>query len=828
MWDWLIYLLGIDVPEDTHLGSVDLASRVPFPLHYVLWGLAVVAAVTFALVFLLYSRERGRLGLFSRLVLSGLRTAVLVLIVFLLLRPALVAEFQGERSRAVALLLDSSQSMKQQDKRTAVADKLRVAIAHGLLPADTAVSADGTLADVPADTPQDPSRIDLVKTVLADGKRDLLGKLQKQAPIRPFYFGARLRAAFEDARSGDKEGGSPDRLLASYQAEEGKTALADAVSELLRRKDGDPPAAVVVVTDGQDNASKLTLEEAARECARLKVPLHVWGVGSSEGGLLQIRDVAVPETIFYDDIIAVPVRWRARGLKKGQTVQFKLTLGGKDMDFSLRGQDRDKRELTLKPGEDLRAVLEFSPRKEGVEGADLQDLVVSINLKENASFKDEAKRQVKLSDSKVRVLYVENSPRWEYKFIQAALLRDRRVEARFLLTKADPRVLKAGPPFLPEFPSREELLKYDLVILGDVAASYMGTEHLEWLREFVRDFKGGLVMIAGRRYAPASYDNTPLAEVLPVEFLPAKFAGLAEDRPPAFIPALTTAGESADMLSLAETPAESVKTWAKLPGLYWYYPVTKLRPAATALLVHPTVKMGEQPMPILANQYYGRGQVLFQGTDETWRWRYNAEDKHFARYWGQVIYQMALPHLLANSSKRMQMALERSEAVLDRPGSVFARLLDKDFRPLKDKEVAAVLTYVDAKPGQEHERKIMLQKVAGRDGEYRVLLPHDAPGRYELRVPGIDDTFQYRVEVPPRHELEEAGLAEDALREAARVSGGRFYREEDLGQLPDAVVPQKSPFTLRQEVLLWNPLVFVLFVGLISVEWVVRKFSNLS
>jgi hypothetical protein len=715
-------------------------------------------------------------------------------------------------------LLDSSQSMKQKDKRTSVADRARVAIAMGLLPADAAVTSDATLADVPAETPTDPARIDLVKKVLADGKRNLLARLREKGPVRPYFFGARLRAAFEESGTGDKEGGSPDRLLAAYKAEEARTALADSLSQLMGRKDGDPPAAVVLVTDGQDNASKLTLEEAARECARLKVPLHIWGVGSSEGGLLQIRDVAVPETIFYDDIIAVPVRWRARGLKKG-TVRLRLSLGGKVVA---------ERELPLRPGEDLREVLTFTPQKDGQEHEGKEDLVASVSLKENETFKDAVTRPVKLSDSKVRVLYVERAPRWEYKFLQAALLRDRRVEAHFLLTGADPRVLKAGPPFLPGFPSREQLLTYDLVILGDVAPGYLGTEHMEWLREFVRDFKGGLVMIAGRRHAPAGYDGTPLAEVLPVEFVPVRFLPAVADRPQPFVPVLTTAGASADMLSLADTPEDSVKVWEKLPGLYWHYPVTKLRPAATALLVHPRAKMGEKPMPILATQYYGRGQVLFLGTDETWRWRYNAEDKYFARFWGQVIYQLALPHLLANSSRRMQMALERSEALLDRPGSVFARLLDRDFRPLKDKEVPAVLTYLDAKPGQERERKITLHQLAGRPGEYRLLLPHDKPGRYELRVPGIEDVFAYRVQVPPRHELEEAGLAEDALREAARLSRGRFYREEDLARLPDEVREQKSPFTLRQEVLLWNPLAFVLFVLLISGEWLLRKFSNLS
>jgi hypothetical protein len=350
---------------------------------------------------------------------------------------------------------------------------------------------------------------------------------------------------------------------------------------------------------------------------------------------------------------------------------------------------------------------------------------------------------------------------------------------------------------------------------------------MESIAAFVRE-GGGLVQVAGPQHAPASYDGKPLAEVLPVEFLPVKFKAVGDARPQPFQPVLTEAGERSDFLALADTPEENVNVWKNLPGLFWFYPVTKLRPGAAALLVHPQAKLGEGPMPLAATHYYGRGQVLFLGIDETWRWRYNVQDKHFARFWGQVIYQLGLPHLLGNA-RRVQLALEHSEAVLDRPGLVYARLLDADFRPLKEKQVPATLEYLDAKKGEERTTPITLEAIPGREGEYRALLAHDRPGRFELKVARPEPTvFPFRVNLPPRHELEPAGLAEDALREAARVSGGAFYREEDLHRLPVQVQPRQATFTQRQEIVLWGPLALVLFVGLVTAEWVMRKFANLS
>ena len=72
------------------------------------------------------------------------------------------------------------------------------------------------------------------------------------------------------------------------------------------------------------------------------------------------------------------------------------------------------------------------------------------------------------------------------------------------------------------------------------------------------------------------------------------------------------------------------------------------------------------------------------------------------------------------------------------------------------------------------------------------------------------------------------GLAEGPLRELAAATGGGFYREEDLHRLAASVVPKSVAFTHRQEVLLWNPLALVLFVVLVTAEWVLRKLANLS
>ena len=57
---------------------------------------------------------------------------------------------------------------------------------------------------------------------------------------------------------------------------------------------------------------------------------------------------------------------------------------------------------------------------------------------------------------------------------------------------------------------------------------------------------------------------------------------------------------------------------------------------------------------------------------------------------------------------------------------------------------------------------------------------------------------------------------------------GKFYHEEDLVKLPTDVQPQYTKFTRRDEIIMWNRWAMFLLIGLLSVEWFLRKFNGLS
>lgn len=824
----LTKLLAVDVPKNTRLVSWEPSFRGPSLVWQIL--LILLILVGLAGVAFFYAREKGTLGWIRRILLMGLRGALLLVLLFLILRPVLLAEFETTHPVGVALLIDNTQSLQMRDRRLTDADKARVGIALGMLPLDTAVSA--KMPALPANVPSDPPRTDLVKGVLANKDLDLLAGLQKFGPLRPYLFGVDLRGAPDDGVKKDLA----DKILTGFTALEARTALADSIVKIVQSRDGEPPSAIVIITDGQDNASKYTLQEAALLCKtkdkdgnERKIPLHIYGVGSSEGAQLQIKDLGAPDTLFVDDSVVVPLRWRAQGFKQGD-VEIELKLGGKVVAA---------KKLKLQTGEDLRDVVGFVVPKDP-EKREEQELSATIKYKVGGeTYTDTINRMVRVADTKIKVLYVENFPRWEFKFLQPALSRDRRIEVDYILINADPKATRTfdeKSPFLAEFPkTREKFLesKYNLIILGDVPASFFTKEQEEWISEFVKN-RGGLIVMAGRQNMPGGYEGTPIAELLPIEFKKEKYGLDSDVRTQEYPATLTEAGQRTDWLALADTPEENLDVWQKKLvqlGFHWNYPVTKLKPAATALIVNPRVKIGEppMPMPVLATHFFGKGQVVWLGTDETWRWRWNYEDRYFVRFWGQLVYQLGLPSLLGDSAKRASMALDRSQAVVGKSSTVYVRLLDKDFNPRKDRKVDAELEHLDAKAGEERKFPVVLNSIDKRPGEYAVVVPNNRPGRWALHVKNPElNTFGFRVDLPPRHELEEAGLAEKQLREAAEISGGRFYREEDLRTLVPSLHEETAKTRRHQEVVLWNPLAILLFVGLITLEWLVRKFSDLS
>jgi hypothetical protein len=761
-------------------GSVVTSASVSFANgRWLAWGLPLLTVLTVAVVWS-YRRATPRHGY----LMAGLRAGLLCLIGLALLDPVVRLSIRTPTRRSVLVLLDDSASMAIRDARAADADVRRALIALGSL--DPTKGLNQPMAAVAA--PPSPARVDLVRSAFANKQLDLLARLGHDADVHLSTFGRPGGMADLDAI---------DHLTAAGPS----TPLGDAVRETLARGRGQAVAAVVLVTDGQSNAGASPVA-AATAAGGQGVPLLIYGVGVSDARDVVVSEIFAPDVAFVRDDVPVTVHFRGVGLA-GQSGHLVLKLGDavvdqKDVPFT---------------GAEQTVTLHVTPQAAGTFPLSAS---IAPRPDEATPANNSAATRLRVVDGKLKVLLVDSAPRWAFKYLQAALLRDRRVSLKCLLQGADPGT-SADPasPYVAAFPATKADLfeHYDLVILGDVDPASLSATQLDMLAQFVDQFGGGLMVVPGKQYGIAGYASTPLAKALPIDVA----TGRATDGARPISLKRTPAGERDPMLQLSPDPAASAAAWGALPPVYWDLPAAP-KPGAESLLVDPA----DEKLSVLAVQPYGRGQAMYVGTDNTWRWRRDGGEANFTTFWAQLVQRLALPHLLGES-RTAQVATDRPTYAVGDRVMIAARVYTSGFAPLSDPTVPGTLTIAG------HATPLPLSAVADEPGVYRGEFVATAPGNYAFALDrDAKATAPFTVAATSR-ELSATSMNEPLLREMAAASGGAFFREEDLVRLPDAVRSATADAAVSTvDVSLWStPVYLVLMIAVATAEWVMRKVMQL-
>ena len=281
----LLHFFGLSDDEVGRVASMSLHLRNGEALGW----LVFVAMLMGLFVWWCYFRQEAyrALSLARKRILMGLRLALLGLIVLLLLRPVLALELEATLRSTVLLLVDASKSMNLRDQRLDEADLKRAEIGMGAMeglsqPLDPAHAAEA----------KNISRADLVKAVLQNPRLRLLENLKKEFTVETSLFGQTVTPA-------DGPG-----WLMDYKPSSDTTAIGDAVRDVLARKRGQPVAAIVLMTDGGNNAGSPPAE-AAEEAAREGVPIDAYGVGITSPRDIIVSHLSAPEIAFANDEISV-------------------------------------------------------------------------------------------------------------------------------------------------------------------------------------------------------------------------------------------------------------------------------------------------------------------------------------------------------------------------------------------------------------------------------------------------------------------------------------------------------------------------------------------
>ena len=814
---WFLQLLGME-SEGANVSGVSVALQGGVSTGWML----LLGAALLGVTFVSYRWLPAEVTRFRRIMLTGLRLLFFSLLLLLLLMPVVRFELKRQERMSLLVLADTSQSMALAEPRSEPLDIRRAALALGAIAPDS----EGNFSDDFLSEFKRKSRIELLRGVLVNTNFNLLPKLSERFNVASFAFG----------QSAVKTGGgnaTATEWVSSLTSGSPVTAIGNGVTEALHAQRegryqavdrlGGSVAGVLLATDGANNAGLKPGELVAR-LQREGVPLYIYGVGITNPKDIQLSALAAPDAAFAEDNMGIQVRVRSQGLS-GQSAEIQLRIDGTTVT-----------NRTIKFGSDGEQIINLAhtPMQPGEF-----DLEVAIDPREDETEPDNnsLRQKLRVVDSKISVLLVDQSPRWEYRYLVAMLMRDRRINLRTLLYEGDKsitRTLQENPnsPYLKEFPDAETLRDYDVVILGDVDRARIDgpAGAMELLRKFVAEQGGSLMVLAGKQHCPARYVGTDLDAMLPVVL--SSSPGTNKDDVYGnreITIERTLRGEGSPMLRLDDDGEENQRIWEELPGVYWVADVERAKPSAQVWLVQADdVKENSRDRkPVLALHAFGAGHVMYLGTDNLWRWRRNAGDLHHTTLWSQLIQRMALPRLMG-FSRDVQLTLDRRTYRTGDRVRIQARLFDRDDLPLNGLQ----LVYRPLKGGEEQVVDLQNPSAGVYNGEF--LAPK--AGQYELNLKDpngpretLEQEKRYFAVREFNLEKTQTAMNEQLLRDMAAKTGGAFFREESLHELPAAIPDSKREISIRMERELWSSWIyFLLLLVVISAEWVIRKLSYLK
>ena len=729
--------------------------------------------------------------MFIRVLLVAARCALILILLFMLYECAF-RPYRTDRPE-LALVIDVSQSMTHRDQF-----------------ADDKQYHDWVQRAVDAGFEQ-PSRLDLVKTFLLERNGQRLRFLADNYKLKVYFAGDSLRPVTQ---------GELENVLRDIDASDSSSRLGDNLRSLIHLQRGRSTAGVVFLSDGVTTEG-LAIRDAATYTIQRNSPLFLVCLGSHKKPPdVALGDLLADDVVFVHDIVYFDAKVTSNGYE-GQDAEMQLRIPGQREPLS-----RTKFHLGS-DGQSQRVRIPFEPTKKGqyefvIETVPLDGEVTQDNNRLTAN--------VSVRDDKINVLLVHAYPTYEFRYLKNVLARaEDSIKLTTVLQDADfdyASVEDTAQRVVPV--SRDELFRYDVIILGDADPSQLSATTQQNITNFISEKGGGMIIVAGPKNTPSAYRDSPLADLFPMNTHMITVPRENELRGDGFRMRPTQLGIATPPLQLGSTSTESLQIWQKLPRLIWMLEAAQWKPGVRVLTVHPH-KTGHDGMqlPVIVMQYIGAGKVVFHMTDETWRWRYRVGDVFFSRYWLQIIRYLSRSKLLGKD-RAAELTTDRKTYEKGDTPNFRVRFLDDRKAPAQDDGVSIV---VQRRGGGQHQ--VQMNRSNRSRGVFETAVSQLSEGKYHVwmvtpSLEGDAPSTDFEINSPPG-EFARLAINAEEMRQAAELSRGKFYTVANMERVMQDLPVGKS---VRLESFgrhtIWNSwIVASLFLVCLTGEWLLRKRAGL-
>ncbi|MBM4049159.1 MAG: hypothetical protein FJ279_29010, partial [Planctomycetes bacterium] len=456
------------------------------------------------------------------------------------------------------------------------------------------------------------------------------------------------------------------------------TALGDALMVALREMKGQRAAGVLIFGDGATNYG-MDAEPVAQLYHDQSIPIYAVGFGKTRGAALtrdvRAENIRCARSVFARNVLPVTAEFLAVGCA-GLAVTIELKFDGKVVD---------RQQVNIKNADEtLRVSFEFSPEEVGAHKVSVAAVPVE---RETVMTNNETSTFVNVLEGGVKVAYFEAKPRIEQKFLKRSIEAAGGVELKPFLVLGQAAPVKGRAAWQPTY----DWATYDAVIFGDITVSAFSSVDQRTLKDAVEKKGVGFMMIGGfQNFGAGGYVGTPVADLLPVKISPAD-----KQSDEAFRLQPGTAAMGSFILRIADTPAQSERSWVALPELRGFVGVSGVKPAAHVLATDG------RGAPILVVQQFGKGRTGAFMADTTWRWAFadpESADKGaqaadwsecHRRFWRQLILWLAGKD--SAGKDRVWLVLNKFRFQRGEPVVVTAHVEDPSGNPIPNVEVDGTL-----------------------------------------------------------------------------------------------------------------------------------------
>ena len=626
------------------------------------------------------------------------------------------------------------------------------------------------------------------------------------------------------------------------------TRIGDNLKYIVDKERGGPIAAVVLFTDGGNNAGG-DVKLAATAAGDATIPIYTVGLGSDKRPAnLRVVDLEAPERVYPGDKFTLTGYVQALNYARGSA------------ELELYSADADGKNETLKDSETIDVgrtgqvvpvKFELTPEEQGVRRYRLlaKSFPAEIDKKDN-----EKTAKVEIIDRRTKVLLIAGGPMRDFLFLRNQLFRDKEIISDVWLQSGKPGISQEANEVLYKFPeTADELFEYDSIVAFDADWEQLDEDQVRLLERWVAEKAGGLIVIAGPVFTPqwsSRRRGDPRIDLLkalyPVAFYYQGSATLSLGRfgsDKSWPLAFTRDGLEAEFLWLDENALASEKAWSQFEGVSGYYAVKDFKPGARvyARFSDPDTAIDNVQPIYMAGQFYGSGRVFFMASGEMWRVR-AVDDVYFEQFYTKLIRWSAEGRLLRDSSRGV-LLVDKDRAALGDQIAVRAILQDAQHQPLTMNEIQAVIVKPDTTRAALTMKKVkdegregiyVEQFTALQEGDYQIQLQHPASAEQIL-------SREVRVKIPAK-ETEFPERNDALLREIADKSGGDYFvglaaavGRDGSGRaaIANLVKPQDQVTPLpgtpdrsfEQQLMGW---LLGIIAGALCFEWLLRRLSKLA